>query len=202
MSRSVRAACSSQREPRLGNIHLTCHSLQAKLQFRTCPAIEVRFNALIFAQPLPHGCSIRLRAVAGNEHAPLFAVLDNRARCAAVGEQFRFLPRGILVGENTGLDGVPRFRRKRDFPRDDCLVIGGGNRRGGRLRNRLRCQVRRGVARDSQRTRRKNQQHQHNHAPQPPARHLLPVKPLFHASHVLRLHFLGSGRRYARAERK
>ena len=37
---------------------------------------------------------------------------------------------------------------------------------------------------------------------QPPARHLLPVKPLFHASHVLRLHFLGSGRRYARAEAK
>ena len=39
-------------------------------------------------------------------------------------------------------------------------------------------------------------------APQPPARHLLPVKPLFHASHVLRLHFLGSGRRYARAGAK
>ena len=54
----------------------------------------------------------------------------------------------------------------------------------------------------SQRTRRKNQQRQYNHAPQPPARHLLPVKPLFHASHVLRLHFLGSGRRYARAGAK
>ena len=150
----------------------------------------------------PRGPGLRLRTVAGNEHAPLFAFLDNRARCAAVGEQFRFLPRGILVGENTGLDGVPRFRRERDFPRDDCLVIGGGNRRGGRLRNRLRRQVRRGVARESQRTRRKNQQHQHNHTPQPPARHLPPIKPLFHASHVLRLHFLGSGRRYARAEAK
>ena len=35
-----------------------------------------------------------------------------------------------------------------------------------------------------------------------PAGTLLPVKPLFHASHVLRLHFLGSGRRYARAGAK
>ena len=93
-----------------------CHAFAPELQFRACPAVEVRINALIFAQPLPHGCGIRLRAVAGNEHAPLFAVLDNRARCAAVGEQFRLLPRSSLVGENTSLDGVPRFRRERDFP--------------------------------------------------------------------------------------